>query len=129
MRLDDGGLSPSAEGLPSTDPLEDPAWICVRGPQLEAYENMTGLLGNYSFESFREDGLWDVSSYCPLMGYSRQGPEEEGYSAGRSLALVESVLRVPEEEALEAHRSHTNVSRYETIPSDDYPSPLFYVFG
>ena len=26
-------------------------------------------------------------------------------------------------------RSHTNISRYETIPSDDYPSPLFSIFG
>ena len=101
----------------------------MRGPLLEAHENRTGLLGNYSFESFWEDGPRDVSSDCPLMGYSCKGPGEEGYSAGRSLALVESDLKAPEEEALEAHRSHTNVSRYETIPSDDYPSPLFSVFG
>ena len=89
MRLDDGGLSPSAEGLPSMDPLKDPAWICARGPLLDAHENRTGLLGNYSFEGFWEEGLWDVSSDCPLMGYSRQGLGEEGYSDGRSLALVE----------------------------------------
>ena len=76
MRLEEGDPSPSAEGLSSTDPLEYPAWICVRGPLLEAYENRTGLLGNYSFESFWEDGPWDVSSDCPLMGYSRQGPKE-----------------------------------------------------
>ena len=129
MRLDDEGLSPSAEGLSSTDPFEDPAWICVRGPLLEAHENRTSLLGIYSFESSWEDGLWDVSSDCPLMGYSRQGPGEEGYLVGRSLALVESVLRAPEEGAPEAHRSHTDVSRYETIPSNDYPSPIFSVFG
>ena len=103
MRLDDGGLSPSAKGLPSTDPLEDPTWICVWGPLLDAHEYRTGLLGNYSFESFWEEGLWDVSSDCPLMGYSRQGLGEEGYVAGRSLALVELVLRALEEEALEAH--------------------------
>ena len=71
-RFDDWGPSHSAEGLPSTDPLEDPAWICVRGPLLEAHKDRTGLLGTYSFESFWEDGSWDVSFNLPLMGYSHQ---------------------------------------------------------
>ena len=36
------------------------------------------------------------------MGYSFQGPGEEGYSVGRSLDLVESVSRVPKVEAPKA---------------------------
>ena len=42
---------------------------------------------------------------------------------------MDSELRAPEEEALEAQQSHANVSRYETIPSENYPFPLFFVSG
>ena len=48
----------------------------------------------------------------PLTGFSHQGLVEKGNFVGRSLVLVESELRAPEEEALEAHQSHANVSRY-----------------
>ena len=52
MGLDDGGPCPGEEGLPFINPLEDPAWINVQGPLLEAHEDRAGLLGTYSFESF-----------------------------------------------------------------------------
>ena len=42
---------------------------------------------------------------------------------------MDSEIRAPEEEALEPHQSNANCSRYETIPSENSPSPLFFVFG
>ena len=49
MRLEDGGFRPGAEGF--SDPLVDPAWICVWGPLLHAREGRQGLVENSSFES------------------------------------------------------------------------------
>ena len=100
MRLEDGGFRPGAEG--SSEPLVDPAWICAWGPLLHAHEGRPGLVEISSFESCWEEGLWVVSSDCPLMGYSCQGHGEEGFPAGRSFDLVESVSRFPEVEAPEA---------------------------
>ena len=54
----------------------------MRGPLLHAHEIRPGLVENSSFESCWEEGLWDVSSDCPLMVYSCQGPGEEGFQAG-----------------------------------------------
>ena len=48
------------------------------------------------------------------MGYSCQGPGEEGFPAGRSFDLVESVSRFPEVEAPEALQNHVNGSKFET---------------
>ena len=127
MRLEDGGFRPSAEG--SSDPLVDPTWICVRAPLLHFHEGRPDLVENFSFKSCWEEGLWVVSSDCPLMGYSCQGPGEEGFPAGRSFDLVESVSRFLEVEAPEALRNHANGSRFEVAPSDDCSSPIFSVFG
>ena len=127
MRLEDGGFRPGAEG--SSDPLVDPAWICARGPLLHAQEGRHGLVGTSSFERCWEEGLWVVSSDCPLMGDSCQGHGEEGFSAGRSFALVESVSRCSKVDAPEAIRNHAKGSRFETAPSVDCSSPLFSVFG
>ena len=126
-RLEDGGFRPGAEG--SSDPLVDPAWICARGPLLHAQEGRPGLGGTSSFESCWEEGLWVVSSDCPLMGVLCQGHGEEGFSAGRSFALLESVSRCLEVDAPEALRNHAKGSRFETAPSVDCSSPLFSVFG
>ena len=70
-----------------------------------------------------------VSSDCPLMGISCQGHGEEGFSTGRSFALVEAVSRCPEVDDPEALRIHTKGSRFEIAPSVDYSSPLFSIFG
>ena len=34
-QLEDGGLGPNELGSSSMGPLEDPTWVCVRGPLLE----------------------------------------------------------------------------------------------
>ena len=86
MRLEDGGFRLGVKG--SSDPLVDSAWICAWGPLLHAHEGRPGLVENSSFESCWEEGLWVVSSDCPLMGYSCQGPGEEGFPTGRSSDLV-----------------------------------------
>ena len=74
---EDEDARPDVKGFSRSDPLVDPAWICARGPLLDAYENRTGLVDFVSFESCWEEGLWEVSSDCPLMGSSSQGPREE----------------------------------------------------
>ena len=117
--LEDGDVRPGAKGFPFSNPLDDPTWICARGPLLDAHENRIGLVEIVSFESCWEEGLWDVSYNCPIVGSARQGPGEEGYSADQALDLVESVLRVLKVE----------VPRYETVPSFDCSPPLFSVFG
>ena len=120
-RLEEGGFRPGEEG--SSDPLVDPAWICARGSLLHAQ------VENSSFESCWEEGLYSVSTGCPLMGYPCQDPGEEGSSAGRSSDLVESVSRSPEMVASEALQILMNVSRFETAPSDACSSPLYSIFG
>ena len=84
---------------------------------------------NSSFESCWEEGLYSVSTGCPLMGYPCQDPREEGSPAGRSSDLVESVSRSPEMVAPETLQILANVSRFETAPSDACSSPLFSIFG
>ena len=113
-RMEDGGFRLGEEG--SLDPLVDPTWICARGPLLHAQEGRLGLGGTSSFESCWEEGLWVVSSNCPLMGDSCQGHGEKGFLAGRSFALVESVSRCPKVDAPEALRNHAKGSRFETAP-------------
>ena len=70
-----------------------------------------------------------MSSDCPLMGISYQDHGEEGFSTARSFALVEAVSRCPEEDDPEALRNHAKGSGFETVPSVDYSSPIFFVFG
>ena len=126
-RLEDGGSRPGAEC--SLDPLADPAWICARGPLLHAQEVRPGLGGTSGFESYWEEGLWAVSSDYPLMGVSYQDHGEEGFSAARSFALVEAISRCPKVDDPEALRNHAKGFRFETVPSVDYSSPIFSVFG
>ena len=126
-RLEDGGSRLGAKC--SLEPLADPAWICARGPLLHAQEGRPGLGGTFGFESCWEEGLGAVSSDCPLMGISYQDHGEEGFSDARSFALVEAVSRCPEEDDPEALRNHAKGSRFETVPSVDYSSPIFSVFG
>ena len=63
MRLENEGLRLGAEGFPFTDPLVDLAWICARGLLLDAHENRTGLVENFSFES-----CWEQSFQRRFLG-------------------------------------------------------------
>ena len=112
--IDDGSQSSSGEGLPSMGHSEDPAWICAQGPFPEAHDDRVGLSRSYNFERFGEVVLWAI---------------EEGKAGGQSLVLVDSKIRALEEEALKANQSNANCSMYETIPSENSPSPIFSVFG
>ena len=76
---------------------KDPAWIRARGPFLEAHNDRANLSRSYSFERFGEVRVWAV---------------EEGNVGDRSLVLVDAEIRVLEEEALEAHQSNANCSKY-----------------
>ena len=112
--VEDGGQNPSGGGLPPKGHREYPAWICARGPFMEAHNDKVGLSGSYSFERFGEVGGWAV---------------EEGNVGDCSLVLVDAEIRVPEEEAFEAHQSNANCSRYKNIRSKNSPSPCISVFG
>ena len=98
-------------------------------PLLNAQEGKPDLGGTSGFESCWEEGLGVVSSDCPLMGISYQDHGEEECSAARSFALVEAVSRCPEEDDPEALRNLAKGSRFETVPSVDYSSPIFSVFS
>ena len=126
-RLGDGGSRPSAEFSLKSQAYPD--WICAREPFLNAHEGRPGLGGTSGFESCWEEGLEAVSSDCPLMGFSHQEQGEEGCSAARSFALVEAVSRCSEEDDPEFLQIHAIGSRFETVPSVDYSSPIFSIFG
>ena len=126
-RLEDGGSHLGA--VYSMESLVDPAWICARGPLLNVQEGRPGLGETLCFESCWEEGLGAVSSDCPSMGISYQDHGEEGCSPARSFALVEVVSECPEEDDPEALRILAKGSRFETVPSVDFSSPIFSVFG
>ena len=126
-RLGDGGSRPGARF--SLESLVDLTWICARDSLLNAHEGRPSLGVTSGFESCWEEGLGVVSPDCPLMGFSHQVQGEEGCTAARSFALVEAVSRCPEEDDPEALRIHAKGSRFETVSSDDFSSPIFFVFG
>ena len=95
---------------------------------MDAHEERTGLVDCGSFESCGEEGLREVTSVCPLMFSSCQGPTEKGSPIGQALDLVERGFGVPEVEVSEDHRSRTFGSRYETLSSAICSSPLCSVF-
>ena len=128
-RFEDEVVRSGKKGSSQSDSLVDPAWICAQGSFLDAHKERTGLVDCVSFESCGEEGLWEVSSVCPLMVFSCQGPTEKGSSAGQALDLVERSFGVPEVEVSEDHRSRTFDSRYETVSSAICSSPLCSVFG
>ena len=88
--------------------------LCSEHPEYPEYNDKVGLSGSCSFERFGEAGGWAV---------------EEGNVGDCSLVLVDAEIRVPEEEASEAHRSNANCSKYKNIPSKNSPSPCISVFG
>ena len=104
-RCEDEGVRPGEKGSSHSNPLVDPAWICVKGPLLDAHEERTGLMDCDRFKSYGKEGLWEVSSDNPLLVSSCQGPTENGSPAGQALDIVERGFRVPEVEVAEDHRS------------------------
>ena len=128
-RREDEGVRPGEKGSSHSDPLVDLAWICAKGPLLDAHEERTGLMDCDRFESCGKEGLWEMSYVRPLLISSCQGPTENGYPAGQALELVEQGFRGSEVEVAEDQRSRTFGSRYETVSSSICSSPLCSVFG
>ena len=65
----------------------------------------------------------------PAMGGSGQGNGDEGFSDGRSLALVEAGSMRPEVADPKALQIHPEGSRFDTLSSVDVSSSLFFVFS
>ena len=126
-RMKEGGTRPGAEG--ASNPLADPAWICARGPLLHAKEGWSGRERTSSFESSWEKEMSLVPAESPAMGGSGQGNGGEGFSVGSSLAMLEAISMSPEVVDPKALRIQAKGSRCDTLPSADFSSPLFSVFG
>ena len=126
-RMKEGGTSPGEKG--ASNPLEDPAWICSRGPLLHAKEGWSGRGRTSSFESCLEKGMSLVPAESSTTGGSGQGNGGEGFSDGSSLALLEAVSMRPEVVDPKVLRIHAKGSRFDTLSSADCSSPLFFVFG
>ena len=128
-KREDEGVSPGEKGASKMDALVDPAWICAKGPLLDAHEERTGLKDCDRFESCGKVGLWEMSSECSFLISSCQGTTENGSLNGQVLDLVERGSRGSEVEVAEDYSSRTFGSRYETLSSSNCSSPLFSVFG
>ena len=128
-KYEDKGDRPGVKGSSHSDVLVDPAWICARGPLLDAHVERTWLKDCYSFECCEKVGLWEKSSERPFFISSSQRSIENGYPNGQALDLVERGVRGSEVEVAEDFRSRTFGSRYETESSSISFSPLCSVFG
>ena len=109
--------------------MDDPAWICARGPLLHASEGSPGTERTLSFESCWEKGKWMLQTECLVMGCSGQGNATEGCADGSSLALVEKIPKSPEVDVDKELCTHTIGPRFESLSLTDCSSPLFSVFG
>ena len=105
----------------------DPAWVCAKGPLLDADEVRTGLKDSDRFESGGNVGLWELSSASSFLSSPYTGPT--GSLFGQALDLVERGFRGSEVEAAEDFSSRTFGSRYETTPSCICSPSLCSVFG
>ena len=123
-----GGRS-GGEGTSHLDALVDPAWICAKGPLLDADEVRTGLKDSDRFESGGNVGLWEMSSASSFLISPYKGTTENGALYGQALDLVERGFRDSEVEAVEDFSSRTFGSRYETAPSFICSPSLCSVFG
>ena len=126
---EDEGVRPGEKGSSHLDALVDPAWICAKGPLLDAHEERIGLKDCDRFESCGKVGLWKMYSECPLLISLCQGPTENGFPNGQALDLMERGFRGFEVEVAEDYKSLTFGSRYETVSSSICSSPLCSVFG
>ena len=128
-KCEDGGVRTGGKGASHLDALVDPAWICAKGPLLDAHEERTGLKDSDRFESCGKVGLWEMSSESSFLISPCQGPTENGSLNGQALDLVERGFRGSEVEVAEDYSSRTFGSRYETVSSSICSSPLCSVFG
>ena len=126
-RLEEGEASPGVEE--SSDIMADPAWICARGPLLQASEGSPGTGGTPSFENCWEKGLWTGQTECLAAGSSDQGNATEGRTDGRSLVLAEKIPKSPEVDDDKEFRTHAIGPRFESLSLTECSSPLFSVFG
>ena len=120
-----GGVRSGGEGASHLG--ADPAWVCAKGPLLDADEARTRLKDSDRFENGGNVGLWELSSESSLLRSPYTGPT--GSLVGQALDLVECGFRDSEAEATEELSSITFGSRYETAPSCICSSPLCSVFG
>ena len=119
-----GGVRSGGEGASHLG--ADPAWVCAKGPLLDADEPRTRLKDSDRFESGGNVGLWELSSESSLLRSPYTKPT--GSLVGQALDLVEWGFRGSEVEAAEDLSSRTFGSRYETAPSCICSSSLCSVF-
>ena len=108
----------------------DPAWVCAKGPLLDADEVRTRLKDSDRFESGGNVGLLELSSKSSLLRSPYTRPT--GSLVGQAFELVECGFRGSEVEAVEAAEDLSSItfgSRYETAPSCMCSSSLCSVFG
>ena len=128
-KCEDEGVRPGEKGASNLEALVDPAWICAKGPLLDAHEERTGLKDCDRFESCGKVWLWEMSSKCSFLISSCHGTTENGSLNGQVLDLVERGAKGSEVEVAEDYSSRTFGSRYETLSSSICSSPLCSVFG
>ena len=116
-----------AEG--SREVMEDPAWICARGPLLHTKESWPGQGETPSFEICWESGMSLVAVESPAMGGSGHGHGDEGFSNGCYAALVEAASTRTEGMDPKGFGKIAEGPRFDTLSSVDVSSPLFSVFG
>ena len=114
-KCEDEGVRPGEKGTSNLDALVDLAWICAKGPLLDAHEERTGLKDCDRFESCGKLGLWEMSSECSFLISPCQGTTENGSLNGQVLDLVERGSRGSEVEVAEDYSSRTFSSRCETF--------------
>ena len=122
-----GGIRSGAGG--SCEALVDPAWICARGPLLQSKESWPGWGGSSRFEVCWEKELSLVAVESPAMDASGHGKEDEGFSEGSSMALVEAVSMRTELVDPKEFGTIAEGSRFVTSSSVDGSPPLSSVFG
>ena len=126
-RMKMGGSRSGAKG--SREVLEDPAWICVRGPLLHTKESWPGQGETPSFESCWEQGLSLVAVERAALGGSGHGNGEEGFSDGCYATIVEPTSTQSEVMDPKGFGKLAEDTRFDTLASVDVSSSLFSVFG
>ena len=129
MKRKDEGARPEEKGAAKMEALVDPAWICAKGPLLDAHEERTELKDCHRFENCGKAGLWEMSSECSFLIFSSQGTTKSGSLSGQVLDLEERGSRGSQVEVAEDYNNRNFGSRYETLSAHNCSSPLCSVFG
>ena len=127
-KCEDGGVRIGGKGASHLDALVDLAWICAKGPLLDAHEERTGLKNSDRFESCGKLGLWEMSSESSFLISLCQVPTENGSLNGQALDLVERGFRGSEVEVAEDYSSRSFGSRYKTMSSHPFVLLPFALF-